>query len=254
VNDRLNAANSATSAGSATTAGSATNAGNSVSPGVVPAAAGDIARQKESQRLFDRAMLLAGQGKYAAAQKGFADALAADAGNQAADAALKRSRQFMALRAEATELARRGNVAAAQQRLTDARNLDSSRFDREGLGAILDRPAGQTGQEPDKTALRTALLALLNDNPQKSIAILEPVLAGRQAGSDPALAALYAYLGVAYATEALSSANQGEPSRLLREKARVQFRLAVSAQRNYQLSPRVVSPRILALFEQVRAG
>jgi hypothetical protein len=36
------------------------------------------------------------------------------------------------------------------------------------------------------------------------------------------------------------------------EKARVQFRLAVSAQRNYQLSPRVVSPRILALFEQVR--
>jgi hypothetical protein len=242
VNDRLNAANSAS------------NASNSVSPGVAPAAAGDIARQKESQRLFDRAMLLAGQGKYAAAQKGFADALAADAGNQAADAALKRSRQFIALRAEATELARRGNVVAAQQRLADARNLDSSRFDREGLGAILDRPAGQTGQEPDKTALRTALLALLDDDPQKSIAILEPVLAGRQAGSDPALAALYAYLGVAYATEALSSANQGEPSRLLREKARVQFRLAVTAQRNYQLSPRLVSPRILALFEQVRAG
>jgi tetratricopeptide (TPR) repeat protein len=248
VNDRLNAANSASNTGSAS------NAGNSVSPGVAPAVTGDIARQKESQRLFDRAMLLAGQGKYAAAQKGFADALAADAGNQAADAALKRSRQFMALRAEATELARRGNVVTAQQRLTDARNLDSSRFDREGLGAILDRPAGQTGQEPDKTALRTALLALLDDNPRKSIAILEPVLAGRQAGSDPALAALYAYLGVAYATEALSSANQGEPSRLLREKARVQFRLAVSAQRNYQLSPRLVSPRILALFEQVRAG
>ena len=59
---------------------------------------------------------------------------------------------------------------------------------------------------------------------------------------------------VAYATEALSSANQGEPSRLLREKARAQFRLAVSAQRSYQLSPRLVSPRILALFEQVRAG
>jgi hypothetical protein len=63
------------------------------------------------------------------------------------------------------------------------------------------------------------------------------------------LAPLYAYLGVAYATEALSSANQGEPSRLLREKAQVQFRLAVSAQRNYQLSPRLVSPRIPALFE-----
>jgi hypothetical protein len=254
VNDRLNAANSPSNAGSPSNVGGASNAGNSVSPGVAPATAADIVRQKESQRLFDRAMLLAGQGKYAAAQKGFADALAADAGNQAADAALKRSRQFMALRAEATELARRGNVVAAQQRLTDARNLDSSRFDREGLGAILDRPAGQTGQEPDKTALRTALLALLDDNPRKSIAILEPLLAGRQAGSDPALAALYAYLGVAYATEALSSANQGEPSRLLREKARVQFRLAVSAQRDYQLSPRLVSPRILALFEQVRTG
>jgi len=124
----------------------------------------------------------------------------------------------------------------------------------EGLGAILDRLTGQTGQEPDRIALRTALLALLDGNPQKSIAILEPVLAGRPTGNNPAVAALYAYLGVAYATEALSSANQGEPSRLLREKARVQFRLAVSAQRNYQLSPRLVSPRILALFEQARAG
>jgi hypothetical protein len=240
VNDRLNDANSASSAN------------NSANPVVAPATGGDIARQKESRRLLDRAMLLAGQGKYAAAEKGFADALASDAGNQAADAALKRSRQFVALRAEAIELARRGNVLDAQERLTNARNLDSPRFDRERLGAILDRMAGQTGQEPDKTALRTALLALLDDNPQKSIAILEPVLAGRPTDSNAALAALYAYLGVAYATEALSSANQGEPSRLLREKARVQFRLAVSAQPNYQLSPRLVSPRILALFEQVR--
>ena len=248
VNDRLNAANSASNAGSAS------NANNSVSPVVAPATGGDIARQnarqKESQRLFDRAVLLAGQGKYAAAQKGFADALASDTGNQAADAALKRSRQFVALRAEATELASRGNVLAARARLTDARSLDSSRFDREGLAAILDRLAGQIGQEPDRAALRSALLALLDDNPQKSIAILEPLLAGRPTGN-PALAALYAYLGVAYATEALSSTNQGEPSRLLREKARVQFRLAVSAQRNYQLSPRLVSPRILELFEQV---
>jgi tetratricopeptide (TPR) repeat protein len=242
VNDRLNAANSAS------------NATGSVNPVVPPATGGDIARSGESRRLFDRATLLARQGKYADAEKGFADALASDAGNQAADAALKRSRQFATLRAEATELARRGNVLAAQERLTNARSLDSPRFDREGLGAILDRLAGQTGQEPDKTALRSALLALLDDNPQKSIAILEPVLAGRATGSNPTLAALHAYLGVAYATEALSSANQGEPSRLLRERARAQFRLAVSAQRSYQLSPRLVSPRILALFEQVRAG
>ena len=107
---------------------------------------------------------------------------------------------------------------------------------------------------PDTVALRNALVVLLQGDPQKSIAILEPALAGRPAAGDRSSAALHAYLGVAYATQALSSAKQDESVRLLREKAISEFRLAVSAQRDYQLSPRVVSPRIVELFEQVRSN
>jgi tetratricopeptide (TPR) repeat protein len=111
------------------------------------------------------------------------------------------------------------------------------------------RPAG-----PDVVTLRNALAVLLQGDAQKSIAILEPALAGRTAATDPSSAALHAYLGVAYATEALSSTRQDEAARLLREKALSEFRLAVSAQRDYRLSPRVVSPKIVELFEQVRSN
>ena len=94
---------------------------------------------------------------------------------------------------------------------------------------------------------------LLQGDAQQSISILEPALAGRSGGGGSSSAALHAYLGVAYATQALSSVKQDETARLLREKALAEFRLAVSAQRDYQLSPRVVSPRIVELFEQVRS-
>jgi tetratricopeptide (TPR) repeat protein len=111
---------------------------------------------------------------------------------------------------------------------------------------------GLAGQ--DAATLRSALVVLLQGDAQQSVSILEPALAGRPGGADPASAPLHAYLGVAYATQALSSVKQDEPARLLREKALAEFRLALSAQRNYQLSPRVVSPRIVELFEQVRSN
>jgi hypothetical protein len=115
------------------------------------------------------------------------------------------------------------------------------------------RPTRQTGQERDKNALRDALVALTRGDTQKSISILEPVLV-RRSGHDASVAALRAYLGVAYATQALSSPKQDEPARLLREKALAQFRLAVAAQPDYRLSSRLVSPRIVALFQQARTN
>ena len=106
-------------------------------------------------------------------------------------------------------------------------------------------------QEPDKdtAALRNALVALLKGDAQQSASILEPAAA--KADSN---AALHAYLGVAYATEALSAPKPDESSQRLRDKAMVEFRLALKAQRNYQLSARIVSPRIVALFESARTS
>ena len=215
-------------------------------------AAAREAATRDSQALFDKARLLASQGKYADAEEGFSAALSKDPTNQDADTALKNSRRFGTLRTEAADLARRGDAAGAQGRFSEARGVDPTRFDREGLAASLERLLKQTGQDVDKIALRDALSALFRGDASKSIAILEPAVAGRPSAKSDAAASLHAYLGVAYATQALSSAKENESSRALRAKALDQFRLALALQRDYRLASRVVSPRIVALFEQAR--
>jgi len=92
--------------------------------------------------------------------------------------------------------------------------------------------------------LRAGLLALLKGDAQASIAILEPALSR---GGDLA-ASLHAYLGVAYATRALSAPKPDEQTRL-RERAVEQFNLAKSAQPGYRLSDRLVSPAIIKIYE-----
>jgi tetratricopeptide (TPR) repeat protein len=114
-----------------------------------------------------------------------------------------------------------------------------------------DANAGKP-EAPDAVALRDALVALLQGDTQKSIAILAPAASAAPPAKSQTTAAIHAYLGVAYATQALSAARPDESARLLRERALAEFRLAVSAQRDYQLSPRVVSPKIVALFEEAR--
>ena len=85
---------------------------------------------------------------------------------------------------------------------------------------------------------------LQQGNAQLSINILEPALTGRKADDKPTVASLHAYLGVAYATQALSAPEPADQTKL-RDKALEHFRLAISAQRNYQLSGRLVSPKIV---------
>jgi hypothetical protein len=150
------------------------------------------------------------------------------------------------LRDQGLQLHRSKNVGAAQKMLIDARNLDAARFEREGLVATLDA-LNKPDADPSKLALQDALLALLKGDALKSIAILEPALSH---GGDRT-ASLHAYLGVAYATRALSAPKPDDQSRL-REKAVEQFKLAASAQPGYQLSNRIVSPAILKIYEQAR--
>jgi tetratricopeptide (TPR) repeat protein len=109
-------------------------------------------------------------------------------------------------------------------------------------------PSSVTAPDTTKDSLRTALLALANGDAQNSITILEPI---QQAAGPATAAALHAYLGVAYATRAFSSAKSDEQSRLS-DKALEQFKLALSSQRDFQLSRNIVSPKILQMFEQAR--
>jgi hypothetical protein len=208
----------------------------------------------EGQRLVDTAKQFITQRKYAEADAAFASALKADAKNQEAIDAVEKAKKFKALRDQGLQLSKSTNVAAARKVLVDARNLDAARFEREGLASVLDgltRPTPtdtvSNAPEPSKLALQEGLLALLKGDAQKSIAILEPALSG---GGDWA-APLHAYLGVAYATRALSAPKPEDQSRL-REQAVEQFKLAASAQPGYRLSDRIVSPTIIKIYEQAQ--
>jgi tetratricopeptide (TPR) repeat protein len=203
----------------------------------------------DGRRLLEQAVQLANQGKYAQADAGYAAALRANPKDQEAASALEKSRRFVALTKEGSQLEKERNLAVAQQRFVEARAVDARRFERERLTAVLDRLLKSTGEQQYDVVLREGLLALFKEgDAAKSIAILEPTVAGRAGG--PKTAALYAYLGVAYASRALATPGVEDQARL-RARALEQFRLARSAQPDYQLSSRLVSPKILALFNQV---
>jgi tetratricopeptide (TPR) repeat protein len=113
------------------------------------------------------------------------------------------------------------------------------------------RTAEPSSSSPDalKSGLRSALRALFEGDAQACIAALEPL--SRQKGSAADMATLHAYLGVAYATRALSARTLDESARD-NTTAAEQFRLAVAAQSTFQLSSRMVSPKIVSMFNQAR--
>jgi len=248
---RLNeAATLAARGATATPPVNATN-GTPTPPGNTPSNASNTTpdpKVLDAQRDVRTAADLIRQGKYAEADAAYASAAKADPNNQDAAAAVARASKFKSLRDRGVEGSKsKTGAAAAQQALVDARNVDPDRFAREGLTAILDRVTKSTGDDPLQVTLRHGLLALLNGRAQESIAILEPAasLDGSKAAS------LHAYLGVAYATQALSAPKPEDRTRL-KDKAVEQFRIAATAEPGYQLSNRIVSPAIIKIYESSR--
>lgn len=251
------------SAGAANNAGAGNNAGRGGSAagnsttgansGAGSANAGNTAvvdqKALEAQRLTKSAKSYIAQGKYAQAERDYASLMKIDPKNRDAADALAKSSKFKELRDRSAQLSRSSNHAAAQQALVEARSLDPERFNREGLAAALDKltpsaPSG--GSDPARAALQQAVTALLNGRAQDSIAILEPALS--KASTNPSL---HAYLGVAYATQALSAPKPEDRTRL-QGKALEQFKLAKTAQADYQLSTRIVSPAIVSIYASAR--
>jgi tetratricopeptide (TPR) repeat protein len=202
----------------------------------------------DARKFVDAGRLLASQGKYTEADASYASALQKDPNNVDAKTALDASKSYASLVKDGRSLKdKKGSAGDARKRFEDARTLDSQRFDRDGLGPILTALAKDSGQDPTKESLRQGLLALLKGDAQGSVSILEPALNQQPSGSTAA--SLHAYLGVAYATRALSSAKQDEQNSF-NKVALEQFRLARMSQRDYKLVPRLVSPKILAMYDQ----
>jgi tetratricopeptide (TPR) repeat protein len=194
----------------------------------------------EGQRQALRAKDFIAQKKYAEADRAWASALESDSKNQEAAEAVEKARKFKALRDQSARMERSKNKAGADQTLREAQTLDPGRFTAEGLDKKLTPPVDRV-----RDAMARGLLALLNGKASDSVSILEPI-----ASTDPA-AQLHAYLGVAYATQALSAPKSEDRTRL-QNKAIEQFKLAKSAQPDYQLSTRIVSPAILSIYQASR--
>ncbi len=209
-----------------------------------------------SRTLVDDARALRKQGKYAEAATAYAKAVAADANNRDAAAGVDQATKYQRLRDQAMKSGANDRLAA-HKALVDARGVDAARFDSEGLGKTLDAITASTevakvpgavpaaAADASQLALKNGLLALLKGDAQGSIAILEP--AASRANAAP----LHAYLGVAYATRALSAPSADDRASL-REKAVRAFKLAQAAEPAYQLSTRIVSPAILSIYQSAR--
>jgi tetratricopeptide (TPR) repeat protein len=202
----------------------------------------------ESDKLLAAGRLLASQGRYAEAEGRYSAALQQYPDNAAARSALDNSRRFADLVRAGRSLQDK-NSDSARKQFETARALDRERFEREGLAALIAAPADTTGTVAPKDLVREAMVALVNGDAKTTITLLEAAAA--QSTPPSLTASLRAYLGVAYATQAMTSPKPEEQTRL-RGVALEHFRLALVSQRDYQLSPTLVSPKILALFEQAR--
>lgn len=212
------------------------------------AGAGDLAR---------RGLAFANAGDYQQAAASFRAALDADAANNDARTWLTVNDQFQAVRNRARALASQSQWSEAQVELDNARRLDSRRFAAEGLDRLATTVSTRLGSPtavdaPLFAPIEQGLAAYLRGELQVAIDLLGPVVA-RASEVDPGLLAhAHAYLGVAYAEQALAS-READAERTLRDRAMAQFDLALQARPDYRLSP-LVSPRIHEMLESARIG
>jgi len=238
------------------------------------------ARAVRGQQLADEGRQLLLTSQFSAAKRKLQEADQLLPGQKTVADALKdiqqREETYQGLKTAAGDDVRGDNLQSALNKLAAARTADPDLFASDNLerrvafvqqrlklraiatpGSTLapKDPALGAGAvptsvpNPDRAALRTGIAALLRGDRTGSIATFEAALA--KGASGDVGAALHAYLGVAYAAKALSTPAQDVASRL-REQALAQFRLARQLNPQYRLSDRVVSPAIIALFQQAR--
>jgi hypothetical protein len=248
-----------------------------------------LQKADEARQLLGRSQLTAARAAFAQAEQMFPGTRAVSDG---LTEIAQREEAYRRAKASLEQAVRAANVAGAQAALTQARVAwpEQATADRleaivysmsqppapkppqasTGGGGLSPRDAGThvapppappqativqpgpAGRGGASAVFSDALTALYRGDTTRAIELLEPAAATEARSSSTA--GLHAYLGVAYATKAFASTGAAETSKTLREQAIVEFRRALAAQRDYRLSPRLVSPRIIELFEQARTN
>lgn len=230
----------------------------------LPAASDRPGRDADATATLQRGRQLQREGRYADAEAAYSAAVQADPSHAEAATALAASKRFTALAARIRSARREnGDARTIQALVAEARALDPARTNREGLSVLaatdaaapgVPRPGGvptpAASRDAPPPGLRDGLIALFRGDAAGAIALLEPVSRDPGLGADAATA--HAFLGVAYASRALMARDAGDRDTLT-ARADDEFARALAAQRDVRLPPKLVSPRILERFEQVRS-
>jgi hypothetical protein len=192
-------------------------------------------------------------------QKLLADATKAEAAR--AEAARAEAARAEAARAEAA----RAEAAKAEAARAEAARVEAARVEAARQAAALknaellkNAEAAKAAEAAAAAAVRSAddfaragLLALFKGDASGAVDPLNQAIAGSGKAAATRRATLYAYLGVAYATISLQSAEPGAQSDN-KTKALQEFRRALKEQRTYTFPQTLVSPRVREIFEEAK--
>jgi tetratricopeptide (TPR) repeat protein len=201
----------------------------------------EIENQKEAVRLLGVGRGLASSKRYTEAEASYQQALAKDPNNVDAKDLLDKSRQFGEASAEAKRFKQQNSLAAASGPVRRAQSLDKSRFDADR--ELVDLLKAIESQVSGSDTLRVGLVNCLQGKWKDAVAVLSPLAHDPQGLDSLQRAHAHAYLAVSHATGALMSTSPDEAQQLSKQ-AIAEFRLAQQLQPGYQLSDRMVSPRI----------
>ncbi len=205
----------------------------------------DGLRKTDSMLLLRDGKRHASAHQFGKADRAFRMALEKYQENSEAARLLEESQKYKDYTRQGRILYRQGSCQESQGELRMAQALNSNRFEQDNLAPLLRSACTERIPLP-VSELRESLLALFDGHPDESIQILESLV--EQVGEG--YVQLHAFLGAAYCHKAFMSSGAAEPAL---ETAREQFRMVLEAQPDYQLSEKLFSPRILQVFEELRA-
>jgi tetratricopeptide (TPR) repeat protein len=211
---------------------------------------------------------LASKHQFAAAGAKYQEAVDADGSNAQAVEALHKTQTYSTSVNDGRTMMTQSNWSGARVQFTDAQSLDPDRFKAEGLDTMLTEigkhlasppPSAPTTSTAAPTAptvtvrppLHDALVAYLDGIMPRAIELLQPMASNDATYDAQGRASIHAYLGAAYATNALTSRADADRASW-HQKAVKEFQIAEAAEPGFQLSERVVSPAIKAFIDEAR--
>ena len=197
---------------------------------------------------------LAALGRYAEAEAKYSTAFMTDGNNTAASSAYTQSRTYAVAVTNGKSLVAERKFSEARVQFATAQALDKTRFAREPLAAVLkqidDAIGAMKPSDLAKLTIESATSSYLQGDAMSAITRLQDIKTDQL--DNRTRAEVQAGIGVAKASRAFT-AHTADERATLRAEALAAFQLVLAADPAFQLSSKLVSPKIRDLFEEARS-